>query len=100
VAYSTILQAIGDQEKLLSWFHARSAGLPPAAIAAAVAAAGSGLAAVRRGGAADADTIITAKVECMEAKQMVMRQLVELDESFVPPADYKVGVGCIIHLKS
>jgi hypothetical protein len=50
---------------------------------------------MRRGAAADADTIITAKVECMEAKQMVMRQLVELDESFVPPADYKVGPGFI-----
>lgn len=28
----------------------------------------------------------------MEEKQLVMRQLVELDDSFVPPGDYKVCV--------
>jgi hypothetical protein len=29
----------------------------------------------------------------MEEKQLLLRQLVELDEGFVPPADYKVGYG-------
>jgi hypothetical protein len=42
------------------------------------------------GGAADADTIISAKVELLFEKQVVMRQLVAVDDSFVPPPDYKV----------
>jgi hypothetical protein len=52
------------------------------------------LAAMGAAAAADADTIISAKVELLEEKQMVMRQLVAVDDSFVPPPDYKVRNAC------
>lgn len=98
-AYSLVQEALTNQDKLVRWYRARAAGLPTAAIAAALAAAGPEVAAMAAaGGAADADTIISAKVELLEEKQLVLRQLVELDESFVPPADYKVSLqglmGC------
>jgi hypothetical protein len=88
-----IQQALTDEAKLVRWYRARATGLPTAAIAAALAAVGSDVAAMAAvGGAADADTIISARVELLDEKQAVMRQLVELDETFVPPADYKVCV--------
>lgn len=86
-----IQKALTDEDKLVRWYRARAAGLPTAAIAAALAAAGSDVAAMAAVGiAADADTIISARVELLDEKQGVMRQLVEFDESFTPPADYKV----------
>lgn len=91
-AFSIVQEALADQSKLIRWYRARSAGLSTAAIAAALAAVGADVAslAAMGGAAADADTIISAKVELLEEKQMVMRQLVAVDDSFVPPHDYKV----------
>lgn len=38
-----------------------------------------------------ADAIITAQVEVREAKQELLRLLVQHDEGFKPPADYTVS---------
>jgi len=90
-AYGVLVAALADESKLVRWYRARQAGLPTAAIAAALAAVRPDMAAMAAvAGAADADTIITAKVEALEEKQAVMRQLVEVDRGFLPPPDYKV----------
>lgn len=90
-SYSLVQAALADEAKLVRWHRAKSAGLPVHAIAAILAAAGSNTSSLTAvAGKADADTVLTAKVEVLEEKQLVMRQLVELDDSFVPPPDYKV----------
>lgn len=95
-AYSIVQEALADQAKLIRWYRARSAGLSTAAIAAALAAVGADVASLAAlGGSADADTIISAKVELLEEKQVVMRQLVAVDDSFAPPPDYKVSMQCV-----
>jgi len=95
--YQLIQEALSNDHKLIAWHSSTKANLPLAAVASAMAAgaaaegAGSSNEAGRRGVQYAADVIITAKVEVLEAKQTVLRQLVEADETFVPPVDYKVG---------